>query len=311
MLPLAGGAEPALLAAQRGCVPEPHAYRVPRGAAIVVIECEHGEPVRAFVVRRDRVQPEAAISPLVWRGRFVPERRTLRAGDALRLGGAGEAIPGLVTWDVVAPQAAVAMLAIPIDPTQCAAWTPIAGAARRAPAGCEVLAGAFELVAHPLVPDASAVLDRAARAGFAIGAPALLLLLIVIGSPRRARRAGVVGRALRLATVSAGLAALIGWRLTWAYRIDMLRELAVGVRTADNELAAVAIGAALAGNAVLALDALAGRAWASRTAAGFAGWAAWLVLGGWCSHRARADDRARRRARAVGGRGRDPTAARG
>ncbi|MEJ7601036.1 MAG: hypothetical protein WKG01_24245 [Kofleriaceae bacterium] len=219
------------------------------------------------------------IAPLVWRGRFVPERRTLRAGDALRLGGAGEAIPGLVTWDVLAPNAAVAMLAIPIDPTQCAAWTPIAGAARRSPAGCEVLAGAFELAAHPLVPDAGAVLDRAARAAFAIGTPALLLLLVVLGSPRRARRAGGVGRALRLATVSGGLAALIGWRLTWAYRIDMLRELAVGVRTADNELAAVAIGAALAGTAVLALDALTGQTWLRRAAAAFAGWAAWLTIG--------------------------------
>jgi len=279
VIAVTGGADPAMLAAQRGCSPDRHIYTLPRGAAIVVIECEDTTPLRAFIVRRDRKQAELSISPLSWHGRFVPERRTLRAGDALRLGGAGEAIPGLVTWDVVAPRDAVAMLAIPIDPTACAQWSPVAGAARTAPAGCDVLAGAFELSAHPLVPDAEAVFERAARSGLVIAAPALLLMIVVLLSPRRARRAGVVGRGLRLAVVSGGLVALICWRLAWAYRIDMLRELALGSRTLENELAAIAIGAALAGNAVLALDVLDGASPIRRGLAAIAGWAVWLVIG--------------------------------
>ena len=279
VVPLTGVIDAATVAAERGCVPDHHLYSLPKGAAIVVIECEATTPVRAFVVRRDRMRAELSIAALAWRGRFVPERRTLRAGDALRLGGAGDAIPGLVTWDVLAPRDAVAMLAIPIDPVQCAQWSPIAGAARAAPAGCEVLAGAFELSAHPLVPDAEAVLDRALRAAFAIATPAFLLLVVVLLSPRRARRAGVVGRALRLAVVAGGLTALVCWRLAWAYRIDMLRDLAVSWRTFDNELAAIAIGAALAGNAVLALDALEGASLARRALAALMGWFAWLFVG--------------------------------
>jgi hypothetical protein len=280
VIAVTGAADPATLAAQRGCRPDRHVYTLPRGASIVVIECEDTTPLRAFVVRRDRKQAELSISPLSWRaGRFVAERRTLRAGDALRLGGAGEAIPGLVTWDVVAPRDAVAMLAIPIDPTECTQWSPVAGAARPAPAGCEVLAGAFELAAHPLVPDAAAVLERAARSALVIAAPALLLMLVVLLSPRRARRAGVVGRGLRLAVVSGGLVALICWRLAWAYRIDMLRDLSLGSRTLENELAAIAIGAALAGNAVLALDVLEGASPIRRGLAATAGWAVWLMIG--------------------------------
>jgi len=76
---------------------------------------------------------------------------------------------------------------------------------------------------------------------------------------RRDRRIRSLSRALRLCVLVRSLTALCSWRLLWAYRIDMLRELAsVGPRLVDNQLAVIAIGAALAGNAVLAHEALAG-----------------------------------------------------
>ncbi|MEO7732549.1 MAG: hypothetical protein ABIY55_16390, partial [Kofleriaceae bacterium] len=121
------GDDGAASATARGCVTSDATYTLPAGAAVAVIECDGDRPARAFVVRD--VQPgELAITPLAWRGRFVAEQLTARAGDALRIGGADEAIAGLTTWDVVAPHGASAMLAIPADPTDCGAWLPDAGA---------------------------------------------------------------------------------------------------------------------------------------------------------------------------------------
>jgi hypothetical protein len=79
--------------------------------------------------------------------------------------------------------------------------------------------------------------------------------------------------------LGASLTALCGWRLLWAYRIDMLRELAsVGPRVVDNQLAVIAIGAALAGNAVLAHEVLAGSGAARRAFLAAVAWLAWLAI---------------------------------
>lgn len=279
VLAVVHGGAAAAIAAARGCDASEAAYALPSGAAIAVIECSGGKPVRAFVVRNAR-RGELVVTPLVWRGRFVTEQLTARAGDALRIGGADDMIAGLTTWPVLAPYGAAAMLAIPADPTDCAAWQPDAGSRARASAGgCVLDAGAFSVAAMPLVPDADRVIDRSLRAAFAIGGPALLLLVALAFAPRRDRRTRVLGRALRLCVLGASLTALCSWRLLWAYRIDMLRELAsFGPRLIDNQLTVIAIGAALAGNAVLAHESLAGTGAARRAFAAVLAWTAWLAI---------------------------------
>ncbi|HEX4421527.1 MAG TPA: hypothetical protein VH165_26610 [Kofleriaceae bacterium] len=282
--------------------------------AFVVRNVRPGEVVGA-------VPGELIVAPLAWHGRFVAEQLTARVGDALRIGGGEDAIAGLTTWDVPSPHGAAAMLAVPADPTECATWLPDAGglppwiaellarsqarggpegaspahdktstgagsggagATRaRAEGGCLVDTGAFVLAAVALVPDADRVIDRGARAAFAIGGPPLVLLLVLAMAARRDRRARGLGRALRLCMLGASLTALCSWRLLWACRIDMLRELAsTGPRLVDNQLAVVAIGAALAGNAVLAHEALVEAGPVRRAFAAVGAWGVWLVVAG-------------------------------
>jgi hypothetical protein len=276
------GGDAALIATLRGCAAGDASYSLPPGAAVAAIECDGGRPVRAFVVRNAgrSGRGELVIAPLAWRGRFIAEQLTARAGDALRIGGGDEAIAGLTTWDVIAPHGAAAMLAIPADPTDCAAWLPeVAGRARPSEGGCALDAGAFAVTAVPLVPDADRVVDRGLRAALAIGGPPLVLLGVLGFAPRRDRRTRSFGRALRLCMVGASLTALCGWRLLWAYRIDMLRELAsVGPRVVENQLSVIAIGAALAGNAVLARESLAAASAGRRAFAAALAWTAWLAL---------------------------------
>lgn len=273
------GEDGAAAATARGCGAGPTAYALPPGAAIVALECDGAKPVRGFVVRYVR-RGELAITPLAWRGRFVAEQLTARAGDVLRIGGPEDMIAGLTTWPVAAPYGAAAMLAIPADPTDCAAWQPEAGSRARAiEGGCVLEAGAFVLTAVPLVPDAEAVIERNLRAAFAIGGPPLALLVALLLAARRDRRTRALGRALRLCVLGASLTALCSWRLLWAYRIDMLRDLgSSGSRLLDNELAVVAIGAALAGNAALAHESLAEATPARRAFAAILAWVAWLAV---------------------------------
>jgi hypothetical protein len=404
------GVDGAASATARGCAVDDASYTLPPGAAVVVVECNGDRPVRAFVVRDVR-RGELVITPLAWRGRFVADRLTAHAGDALRIGGADDAIAGLTTWDVVAPRGVAAMLAIPADPTDCRAWLPeasaatvgavsassagtaltgaaagtpttetptagtpttgtattgaattgaattgaattgaattgaattgaattgaattgaattgaattgaattgaaegrgwaardvpraaarrtasmgrtgtdaaevgagaAAGSARAIAGGCAVDVGPFAVTAVPLLPDADQVIGRSTRAAFAIGGPPLLLLLALGWAARRDRRIRGLARALRLCVLGASLTALCSWRLVWAYRIDMLRELAsLGPRLVENELAVIAIGAALAGNAVLAHEVLAEASPARRAFAAVLAWTGWLAV---------------------------------
>jgi hypothetical protein len=291
VLAVVHGEDAALVATARGCAAADAAYRLPVGAAVAVIECEGAnggmkdgpkdsqKPVRAFVIR-NAAAGQLVIRPLAWRGRFAAEQLTARAGDALRIGGGEDAIAGLTTWDVIAPHGAAAMLAIPADPTDCAAWLPdAAGRARASDGGCSLEAGAFLVSAVTLVPDAERVVDRGLRAAFAIGGPPLILLLALGLAARRDRRTRGVGRALRLCMLGASLTALCGWRLVWAYRIDMLRELAsLGPRLVENELSVIAVGAALAGNAAMAHEAVAAASPGKRAFAAALAWTAWLAI---------------------------------
>jgi hypothetical protein len=284
---IAATADPLKTPITRACAEgSPVAFDLPVSTAVVAVECDRERERGALLVRRER--DALIVTPLtIARGKLAPERRTLRAGDALRIGGGSDAIPNLVTWDVPAPNGAASMLAIPLDPTDCAAWSEDKGAARelassmdedrratRNADGCLVRAGAFEVSAIPFVPNAEAVLDRAVWAALLIGAPVLVLLLVIAGSARRGRNVRALGRALRLAVLGVGLVALAGWRLLWAHRIDASDPAA---RVDANLLAVIAIGAVIAGNAVLSLDALDGRTAIRRAAFALLGWAAWLA----------------------------------
>src|SRR6185503_10692404 len=101
-----------------------------------------------------------------------------------------------------------------------------------------------------------------------VGAPLVFACLLLAFAPRSRRRAPALAHVLRIAVVAGGLAALVCWRLVWAYRIDVLRDLAPsGPRIADNALEAALIGATLAGIA------------ARRTSYALLAWAGWLVVG--------------------------------
>ena len=185
------------------------------------------------------------------------------AGDALRLGRADEPVPALATWELAAPTAEV--VAIPPDPTDCATWMGHATVVR---GGCDVTLGAFSFTAIPLVPDPDAVTARATRVAIALGAPLVVTCLVLATLARSRRRTTDLARISKLAALGAALAALACWRLLWAYRIDMLKDLApAGARVADNQLAAALLGATIAALSVR-------RAWLAVVA-----WAGWLAVG--------------------------------
>lgn len=261
--------------------PLPHACRepgiaaleLPAQAQVLVVECDGTREVDAWIVRRDATS--LIVTPLaIGRGRLAPEQRTLHAGDALRIGSSADALPNLVTWDVPAGSGTASMLAIPLDPTDCSAWATNGGSARATERGCAVDVGAFSLSAITFVPDAEGVLARNAWVALLVGASPLIALLVFALSPRRGRGARAFGRVLRLAVLGGGLVAVGCWRLLWAHRIDMGDP---GTRVDANVLGILAIGAALAGNAVLSLDSLDGRGWLRRAFLALLGWSAWLV----------------------------------
>ena len=237
----------------------PATFVLPPGATLAVTDCT----TPAFTVRADRAR--IAIAPA-----GKPARTTLRAGDVVRIGRDDEPVPGLATWEL--PAAGAEIVAVPTEPTDCAAWP--GNRTRSARAGvCELSLGAFELAAIPIVADPDAVIGRNTRVALAIGGPLVLACLIFCFSARSRRRAPALAHVLRLAVVAAGMMALVCWRLLWAYRIDVLRDLApTGARLTDNSLEAALIGATLAGIA------------ARRTSLALVAWAgclaiAWFALG--------------------------------
>ncbi|MDX2090671.1 MAG: hypothetical protein SFX73_22620 [Kofleriaceae bacterium] len=272
------GAEAAYIATGRGCTADAAAFEVPVGATVVVTECAAGRPRQATEVRHASAGV-VEVAPLVWRGRFVPERLIARAGDVVRVG-AGEPVPGLASWDTIAPNGASAIVAIPVDPTDCAAWSIDGGGRHVSSETCSVTTGAFTLAVTPLVPDAAAVLARGVRTVLVVGAPALLVLIVLGAWPRHRRRTPVFAHALRLGVLGAALAAVACWRLMWAYRIDAMRE--AHALLAHNQLAVLAIGAACASNALLVLarpraDVVPGVS-VQRAGGAMGAWTGWLVL---------------------------------
>ncbi len=210
---------------------------LPPGATLPVTEC--GATTAALAVRFDG--SHLVIAP-------VHTARTFTAaGDVLRVGRTDDPIPGLSSWELPAPGSELLAISERSDRLRRVARRH-ARHRETAGGGCTLALGAFRISTVPLVPDAAAMLDRGERVAVVIATPLVLACCVFACLARSRRRAPLFARFARLGALGAGLAALACWRLLWAYRIDMLRDLAhVGPRLADNELAGVLIAATLAG----------------------------------------------------------------
>lgn len=207
--------------------------------------------------------------------RWLSPRLTAAAGSLLHIDGGDAQLPGLRTWNVGGERAGW-LLAIPEDPRDCSGWRDASAAPF--PGGCRLRRGGLVVRATPLVPDVGGVERRAGLAAVVIGAPALLSLLGLALARGSRRRTAQVAPVLALAALAAGLAALLEWRLLWAHRIDLLREVAVASwRVADNLRAAALVGACVAGLAASVAVAAHRPGRALWCLAPLLAWSAWLV----------------------------------
>ena len=242
------------------------------GAVVDVTVCRGARAVAAM--RIARAGDGVRIEPRVRRGgRLAPHATELAAGAALQLGAASGAVPGLDAWELPAPRGHADVLVAPGEVGGgCAAWADANGGDAFADGAhrCRVrLAPAYELAVVVRAPDVAGVTARAAWGVVAIaGGPLLALLALAMlrrGAVDRARLAHLAA----LGWVAVVVAAIGAWRIAWAHRIDLLRDLApFGARTALAELLAVAAGGALAAIAAALVArrrvaALAGVAWAA------------------------------------------------
>jgi len=162
------------------------------------------------------------------------DARIARAGDVLLLG-PGTAFPGIARWSTDRPPQSNrdhgrAVLAIP---DRVAAPTVLA-------------AGDYRVAVFPIVPDPALVVARGARVAITLAAGPLIALVILALAPRRHRRAPRFAALARVAAFAALLAALAAWRLAWAYRVDVLRDLAPhGARVSQNLAGFSALGVGL------------------------------------------------------------------
>jgi hypothetical protein len=237
------------------------------GFRLAAVICEAGTEWRAVLLgialARAGAPAELAMLPLAG-PRWLSPRLTTVAGSLLHLDGGAAQLPGVRSWSV-GGRGKGWVLAVPEDPRVCRRWLD-GGAgssdAHPAPGSCRLGHGGTIVRATPLVPDAGGVRDRAlAAAAMIAGPPALLLLLLALARGSR-RRTQLVAPVLALAVLGVGLSALLGWRLLWAHRIDLLREVSLASwRVADNQLAAWLVGATMAGlgGAILAEQSRRGR----------------------------------------------------
>ncbi len=263
--------------------------------AIAAVICDGDSAWRAVLLGAGAPRGEApayvAFAPLAG-PRWLSPRLTAAAGSLLHLDGGDAQLPGLRSWNLSAGgpggiAAAGWVLAIPEEPRACERWLeagrPAAAAAARdrvtaLNGACRLERGGIVVRATPLLPDAAGVQARALAAAALIAGPAVGLLLALALVRGSRRRTALVAPALGLGALAAGLCALLCWRLLWAHRIDLLRDVTVaGWRVADNQLAALLVGAALAGlaGALLAEHGLRHRA--ARLAAPLGAWLAWMI----------------------------------
>jgi len=225
--------------------------------------------IAALLCRGDRALASLAIEPVVDGIRIWPRVRhgatlgphgfEIAAGGAVQLGAASGAVPGLDAWAIPAPRGHADVLVAPDElRAPCDAWGASSHAALARPLGahgCELrLAAVYDLVLVRIAPDLPGLDRRAGWAAAILVLPPLLALLVLAALPRGAIDRRRYARLVALGWLAVALAALAIARLTWAHRIDLLRDhVPLGARTLLAQGLAAACGAALAGLAALAL----------------------------------------------------------
>ena len=255
---------------------------------LMMVACAHGRPALALAVSRSGAG-RLWLVPLRASGRdFARYQIAIGKGALLQIGSPAEAAPGIEVWQVPTPAGGTRLLLPPSDPlASCRRWSrALAGAAPGQagdPAGTRAGAAAgagaggdrggdggsasagdddrivcvlpftapFALQVRRLVPDLAGVTGRALWAGGLLILPALLWLAWLAARRRTHLTRSALASALGFTFVSLVLCGLAAWRLLWAHRIDMLREVEpLGWRTLENQALVALIAAALAATAM-------------------------------------------------------------
>ncbi len=254
----------------------PAPVTVDGSGALMMVACAHGRPALALAVTRSGAG-RLWLVPLRASGRdFARHQIAIGKGALLQIGSPAEAAPGIEVWPVPAPAGGTRLLLPPSDPlASCRGWSrALAGAPGQAddPAGAGArsghVAGAgaddddrivcvlpftapFALEVRRLVPDLAGLTGRALWAGCLLILPALLWLAWLAARRRTHLTRSALASALGFTFVSLVLCGLAAWRLLWAHRIDMLREVEpLGWRTLENQALVALIAATLAATAV-------------------------------------------------------------
>jgi hypothetical protein len=218
-----------------------------RGLALV---CHRGAPALAFgfaaVRAGEKSEPHLRVAPLVRRaGRFQPPQMDVGTGALIQVGSSAEAAPGIQVWEVPSPPGGTRLLVTPQGLSRCSEWRQAIVAADRAqpatvqPDDASVcvlgFAAPYAMEVRRLVADSGAVALWSFWAAGLLALPALAWLLWLAAARRSSISRARMADALAFAWVAVVFAAIAGWRLLWAHRIDMLRDYqAAGWRVEHN-----------------------------------------------------------------------------
>ena len=217
-----------------------------RGLAVV---CHRGAPALAFgfaaVTAGEKSEPHLRVAPLVRRaGHFQPPQMDVGTGALVQIGSSAEAAPGIQMWEVPSPPGGTRLLVTPQGLGGCAEWKQSVVAAVQQPASVQPddssvcvlgFAAPYSMEVRRLVADTGAVALWSFWAAGLLALPALAWLLWLAAARRSCISRTRLADALAFAWVAVVFAAIAGWRLLWAHRIDMLRDYqAAGWRVEHN-----------------------------------------------------------------------------
>ena len=265
---LAGAADRAAAGcAGAGRAPDPLALSA--GARGLALVCHRGAPALAFgfavVSVGEKSAPHLRVAPLVRRaGRFQPPQMDVGAGALVQVGSSAEAAPGIEVWEVPSPPGGTRLLVTPRGLGGCDEWRQAIVAAGAQPTAVQPddssvcvlgFAAPYAMEVRRLVADTGAVAMWSFWAAGLLALPALAWLLWLAAARRSAITRARLADALAFAWACLVLAAIAGWRLLWAHRIDMLRDYqAAGWRIEHNLYWIGLCAAALAATAAARIE---------------------------------------------------------
>lgn len=262
---------------RRGNLPLPR--EVPSTSVLYVALCKENRPTALLIFDFDVGEANAQVgksplrlSPYVWRHkRWERHQVQVEAGNLISIGATSEALPGMVAWEVPAPLQTPLIFFPPRSVLDdCAKWienNPAPSSGFTFPAIGEVrlpppkdqstsfrcvlpFVAPFGLEVRRLMPDPPAVRTALITSSLLISMPVLVMLAVLCCWPRDCRQRNIFIEATALAVLCMPFAALLPFRVLWAYRLDMMLDYTqFGTRVAANQWLAVLAGAAIAGNA--------------------------------------------------------------